>query len=163
MGYSDADDLDALIVWDNGNLQYNPPTAYFQWTFGTADMVLFSVRRGSALIGNPDSGCGYAIEPGDILAPPIVPNTAPLIWIPAEYFGLATARTATATIGDELDALDIVCQLAGDCNGDGVVDQVDLALLLSCYGTGVCCDVNGDGITDQADLALLLSAYGLSC
>lgn len=50
-----------------------------------------------------------------------------------------------------------------DCSGDGQRDQADLALLLSCYNTGACCDVDGNGITDQADLAALLAVYSIAC
>lgn len=50
-----------------------------------------------------------------------------------------------------------------DCTGDGERDQADLALLLSCYNGGPCCDITGDGVTDQADLAALLAAYNSSC
>lgn len=50
-----------------------------------------------------------------------------------------------------------------DCTGDGRIDQGDLALLLSCFGAGDCCDVNGDGRTDQADLAALLARFGQLC
>ncbi len=49
---------------------------------------------------------------------------------------------------------------SGDLDGDGDVDQADLGILLSCYGTSDCGDLDGDGDTDQADLGLLLANYG---
>lgn len=55
---------------------------------------------------------------------------------------------------------------AEDLNGDGRVDQADLATLLAdwgCTGGGCQGDVDGDGDTDQADLAALLAAYGQAC
>lgn len=53
---------------------------------------------------------------------------------------------------------------AGDCNGDGMRDQADLALLLAFYGTsGGPCDPTGDGVVDQADLAFLLANYNQPC
>lgn len=54
----------------------------------------------------------------------------------------------------------------GDLDGDGDVDQNDLAILLGNYGcTGGNCvgDADGDGDTDQADLAGLLANYGQPC
>jgi hypothetical protein len=56
-------------------------------------------------------------------------------------------------------------QCPADVNGDGVVDQADLGLLLAAYGCSADCDVDldGDGVTDQADLGLMLSAYGTTC
>ncbi len=50
--------------------------------------------------------------------------------------------------------------IPGDLDGDGDVDQADLGLLLSCYGSGDCGDIDGDGDTDQADLGALLANYG---
>lgn len=52
-----------------------------------------------------------------------------------------------------------------DINGDGRVDQRDLALLLSEYGCARNCraDIDHDGDVDQADLAQLLSEFGRIC
>jgi hypothetical protein len=57
-------------------------------------------------------------------------------------------------------------RIAGDLNGDGCVDQADLATLLADWGcTGGDCagDVDEDGDTDQADLAVLLANWGMGC
>ena len=50
-----------------------------------------------------------------------------------------------------------------DLDGDGVVGQTDLGILLSAYGNNADGDIDGDGDTDQADLGILLSHYGESC
>lgn len=50
-----------------------------------------------------------------------------------------------------------------DCTGDRLINQSDLALLLSCFQVSNCCDITGDGITNQADLAALLARYGQTC
>jgi len=51
------------------------------------------------------------------------------------------------------------CDLAGDINGDGVVNSEDLAALLSSWGTSnPAADLNGDGLVDAMDLAILLTA-----
>jgi hypothetical protein len=52
---------------------------------------------------------------------------------------------------------------AEDCTGDGLRDAADLALLLSCYNGGPCCDITGDGGTGAADLAALLAVYNIPC
>ena len=52
-GDPDHDDVDALAVHDNGNLTFEPPTYPGEWSTGAVDMLLFSVRRGSAVIGAP--------------------------------------------------------------------------------------------------------------
>jgi hypothetical protein len=92
----DSDDLDALILLDDGDGVYTPGV----------DQILFSVRRGSAVIGTPDSLWGALIEAGDILVPG-GPSTVPGIFIPAEALGLGTSRIH-ANVIDDLDALDRV-------------------------------------------------------
>lgn len=74
-------------------------------------MLLFSVRRGSALIGTIDAILGKPIEEGDILVP--FAFSTPGIFIPAEAIGLATLRTNGAVgtfqgFGDDLDGLDVI-------------------------------------------------------
>jgi hypothetical protein len=108
----DHDDLDALVLWENGNSNYDAPTGTYSWSNGSTDMLLFSVRRGSAVIGQPDSLLGLPIEEGDILMPPSVPGGLPGIFVPAEALGLVTIRTfgIAATFqgfADDLDGLDV--------------------------------------------------------
>lgn len=51
----------------------------------------------------------------------------------------------------------------GDVNGDNIIDDSDLAQLLTDFGTEESAsDLNGDGIVDDSDLALLLENFGLS-
>lgn len=160
-----TDDLDALVLRENGNGVYNPSIAPFDWLAGGTDMVLFSVRRGSAVIGMPDSRCGRPIEPGDILSPPPAPGMPPGIWIPAEALGLATLRSGFNN-SDDLDALDVTCELIGDLDDNSFVDIADVAILLANYGcSGPLCrgDLNLDGTVDLPDLAMLLSNYGKKC
>lgn len=100
-GFVDSDDLDALALNDNGDGIYTPGL----------DTIYFSVRRGSAVIGMPDSIWGVPIEEGDILVPPVVPGAFPGIWVPGEALGLATLRMGVLPgqqFGDDLDALDVV-------------------------------------------------------
>jgi len=54
----------------------------------------------------------------------------------------------------------------GDTNGDGVVDFVDLATVLTNFGQSgdqLMGDLNGDGVVDFADLSLVLSNFGMDC
>ncbi|HMN95323.1 MAG TPA: hypothetical protein PKC43_03825 [Phycisphaerales bacterium] len=50
--------------------------------------------------------------------------------------------------------------LAGDLNGDGVVDGADLGIMLAAWGTEGPGDIDGNGIVDGADLGLLLGQWG---
>ena len=102
----DTDDLDALAIAENGIAGYQPSVQPFDWMFGQTDMLLFSVRRGSAVVGMPDSIFGMPIEPGDILVPPSVPGNTPGILVSAEALGLMTNRMFPGVPGDDLDALD---------------------------------------------------------
>ena len=51
--------------------------------------------------------------------------------------------------------------IPGDVNGDGVVNGMDLAILLGAWGTSVpAADLNHDGVINGSDLAILLGAWG---
>jgi hypothetical protein len=105
----DHDDLDALVLWENGASGYQPTAGPYSWLNGT-DMLLFSVRRGSSVIGQTDSLLGLTIEEGDILVPMGNPALLPGIFVPAEALGLVTKRSNTTLFqgfADDLDALDV--------------------------------------------------------
>jgi hypothetical protein len=99
----DTDDLDALILRDDGAVN----AVGMPFFDPAADFLLFSVRRGSAVIGALDSLLGLPIEEGDVLTLPVAGAGTPSIFIPAERLGLMTARSFGAR-GDELDAMDLV-------------------------------------------------------
>jgi hypothetical protein len=49
----------------------------------------------------------------------------------------------------------------GDLNDSGVVDGVDLALILGFWGSdNATCDLDGSGLVDGADLTIVLGAWG---
>jgi hypothetical protein len=49
---------------------------------------------------------------------------------------------------------------SADLNGDGIVDGIDLAVLLAAWGfAGHPADINGDGTVDGSDLAVLLARW----
>jgi len=98
----DTDDLDALILRDDGAIN----AVGLPFFDPIVDFLLFSVRRGSAIIGTPDSLLGLPIEEGDVLTLPVAGGLTPSIYIPAERMGLFTARTFGVR-GDDLDAMDL--------------------------------------------------------
>lgn len=134
----DTDDIDALIVTDTGPTPgvYDPVAGPYSWLGGGTDMVLFSVRRGSAIIGAPDGLSGVPIEEGDILIP-LGAGVVPGIFVAAEDLGLGTLRSGTATFtdlggvmwADDLDALDVVQHKRGDTDGDFAVTTLDIDAL----------------------------------
>ena len=113
LGGPDTDDVDAIAVLDSDGVpeQWNPAT----------DVILFSVRRGSAVTFGISGGLvvdsiwGVPIEEGDILVPPGTFGAAgptPGILVPGEYLGLANFRTMGPALihspfSDDLDALDV--------------------------------------------------------
>ncbi len=139
-----TDDLDAIILWENGNGVFNRSITPYDWTTGATDMLLFSVRRGSAVVGDLDSIFGIPIEPGDILTTPPTLGARPGIFIAAENLGLATARTQGAKFGDEMDAAASAVSVYFDCNNNDVEDAIDIANETSA-------DDNKNGIPDECE------------
>jgi hypothetical protein len=141
-----TDDLDALALLDNGDGVYQPSLAPYDWLGGGTDMLVFSVRRGSAVINQPDSLFGVPIQPGDLLIPPIAGglNQNPALLVSAEALGLRTERGSAPLDGDDLDALDIKELPVNDCNENGVEDSVDIA-------NGSSQDTNFNGVPDECE------------
>jgi hypothetical protein len=58
----------------------------------------------------------------------------------------------------------VVCDCPGDFNADGLVNGLDLGVMLSqwgvCSGANCVCDLDGDGSVNGADLGLLLGDWG---
>ena len=141
-----TDDLDALVLADNGDGVYQRSLVPYDWTNGSTDMLVFSVRRGSAIINQPDSLFGAPIQPGDLLLPPVAGglNQNPAIFLSAESLGLRTERGDSLKDGDDLDAADFEELPVFDCNENGVEDSVDIA-------NGASQDTNFNGIPDECE------------
>jgi hypothetical protein len=167
----DTDDLDALVLLENGDGIFQPSVVPYDWANpGGPDMLFFSVRRGSAVVGMPDFYLGLPISEGDILVPAGPAGSPPGIWFTAESLGLCTWRGGVPSPGcgpplpwgpfsDDIDALDLVedCDADGfedglavalglqpDCNGNGRPDACDIFL-------GTSLDTNGNGIPDECE------------
>ena len=153
VGSAQLDDLDALVLVENGDGVWQPSMQPFDWLTGGTDMLLFSVRRGSAVIGMPDSIFGIPIEEGDILTTPLPMGLGgvspfPGIFLAAENIGLGTLRSGTAmgNTGDDLDALDHHQFPFSDCDGDGLDDTIAIAF-------GAVADANMNGIPDSCEVS----------
>ncbi len=139
-----TDDLDAIVLAENGDGIFQPSMIPYDWVGGAKDMLLYSVRRGSAVIGMPDSIFGIPIEPGDVLTTPPAPGLRPGIFIAAENLGLRTTRTDAVMFGDDLGDMATTALPCYDCNHNGVEDAVDIA-------TGTSADTNHNGIPDECE------------
>ena len=146
------DDLDALIVHENGIAGYQPSLVPNDWMGGTTDMLLFSVRRGSGVIGRLDSIFGIPIAEGDILTTPKVGGFSPFpgIYVAAENLGLVARIAGMAN--DDLDALSMLGGPMNDCNGNGVEDAIDIF-------TNFSSDINSNGVPDECELLTLGFCY----
>ena len=142
------DDLDALALFENGSGVFEPSLTPYDWLTGSTDMLLFSVRAGSPVIGLPDSIFGLPISEGDILTTPMVGGFSPLpgIFIAAENLGLVTTRSFGIP-NDDLNALDTVFTYSHmpDCNSNGIHDMIDIT-------TGFSSDVNGNFVPDECEV-----------
>ncbi len=118
-------------------------TAYFSIN-GTTDLVQFNQHAGgdfSDFFSYPNGG-----------NPPRVQDAY-------------ATQGATPNLGIEFTALDVMgyhlVPLAGDANGDGIVNSQDLALVSSAwlYQGSSPADVNNDGVVNAQDLALISSNW----
>jgi hypothetical protein len=60
----------------------------------------------------------------------------------------------------------VITALAGDVNGDRLVDDADLLEILLAFGergNNLPADVTGDGVVDDADLNVVLFNFGVGC
>lgn len=151
------DDVDALAIWDNGDNHFQVSGHPYDWNqdmdgdgIGDTDMLIFSVRRGSDVIGKLDSIFGLPIQAGDLLVPPVSGTLVagsgsgnPGIFVSAEAMGLRADR-AQNDDSDDLDAVDIGSDPYHDCNGNGVDDSADIS-------SGLSDDLNGNGIPDECE------------
>jgi hypothetical protein len=156
VGGHDSDNLDALILRENGNGQWQPSMTPYDWLNGNTDMLLFSVSRSSMVVGQLDSNFLIPIEPGDILMPPGAGALSPYpgIFVPAEALGLATQRAGFpgACASADIDALDHHKVAVNDCNNNGIDDSIDIA-------TGAAVDLNQDGVPDSCGPGLIASPF----
>ena len=61
----------------------------------------------------------------------------------------------------QADAASQICDCRADLNSDSVVNGVDLAIILSNWGTAsTTADLTGDGTVSGSDLAIILAAWG---
>jgi hypothetical protein len=75
-------------------------------------------------------------------------------------YGLWEMFGKSAPVDMDVVSLALTPSVPADLNGDGVVDGIDLGILLSGWGSAGAGDLSGDGVVDGIDLGILLSAWG---
>ena len=142
-----SDDIDALMVVENGDMFYTPPVNLYDWnsTTGT-DLILFSVRCNSNIVGRIDPVSGREIGEGDILIKLNNGSILPQVFIPAEALGLRSIAAGDG-FNDELNGLDIFDDDEDpflDCNDNGIDDALDISDMNSD-------DIDNNGIPDECE------------
>ncbi len=95
------------------------------------------------------------------------PNIANPTQADCDNDGIGDAcEIAAGALDRNHDGIPDSCQCPADITRNGLVDGVDLAIILATWGTngnqgGVNSDVNGDGIVNGTDLATVLGAWGI--
>lgn len=133
---------------------------------GNQGQVLdFIARGGSFTIGNVAEPFTFSISDLEGLARSLY--LGGMTFAEAAYIATPGLSWQQTPVGDPLARVTIGAGLCnGDVSGDGLVDFVDLNLVLSDFGMSGLCrsgDANRDGMTDFTDLNIVLSAFGTAC
>ena len=105
----------------------------------------------SVIASSTTSPAGTGRRWGDYFGATVDPVDGRTFWVIGEVQVASGWRT-------EITSLRI--GRASDLSGDGAVDAVDLAELLSAWGSAGAADLNGNGAVDAPDLSQLLSEWG---
>ncbi|MFG0252250.1 MAG: dockerin type I domain-containing protein [Phycisphaerales bacterium JB038] len=160
-----------LDASDEGYFGYADCTPTLALPDGVAAEVFYTVPDDPLVVGvSAGSGGGDAFD--------IAWAIDPVTLQPANLDGFDFIRLSTAvaydpdpTFGEKSAEIGGVADVRsagvpGDVNGDGVVDQSDLGLLLAAYDSGPgdpqwneAADLDGDGWVGQPDLGILLANY----
>ncbi len=145
------DDVDALIVWDQG--QWGGPDWGGPGAEPMMDYALFSLSPGSTSLGQ------YGLNPGDVF----FTNFTGAFWTFASAQQVGLEEYFALELFDNIDALEVL--VPGDATLDGRVDVSDLGVLAGHWGgpgrwqTG---DFSGDGLVNVSDLGILAGAWSTS-
>lgn len=97
------------------------------------------------------------LESQPVAMPTILPPGGTANLLVSGVFG---AGSSTVAVDGTLVALGEPAGIAGDINGDGVVNGADLGVLLRAWGqSNPSADLNGDGTVDGQDLVVLLANW----
>ncbi|MCK4872482.1 MAG: hypothetical protein KAS72_07130 [Phycisphaerales bacterium] len=156
-GYFGYADCSPVMVLPDGVL----PEAFYTIP---DDPFVVGITEGSA--GGDAFDIAWAIdpitsEPADLDGFDFIRITTATSYDPHPFFGEKSTE-----VGGVADVRPT--KTPGDINGDGVVDQADLGILLAAYGTvpgdeywNEDADLDGDECVGQTDLGILLAWYGL--
>lgn len=109
---------------------------------------------------------GYKGLCGVVTTPTPYPGPSSPIYPTAQPTGTPTAFATATTVGTSIPSPTATSSpqpVAGDVNGDGSVNIVDIGIVVDHYGESVDPyqngDLNGDGIVNIVDLGIVISNY----
>lgn len=169
-------DVEVVCILDG-----DPNTHTYAVTFKVRNISLAPSFTASWLFLIPPQGAGYSFAPTVKNVFPLLPGAETTVATTLTFAAPPVpgpSGTWTLTVPASLHnanlaiCCDFEIELEGpvecdspcspDLNGDGVVNGLDLAVLLGFWGPaggGTCADLNGDGIVNGVDLAILLGAW----
>ncbi|MFO0829475.1 MAG: hypothetical protein U0572_15160 [Phycisphaerales bacterium] len=148
-------------AWADGGIK---DTDWYSITVSEITPITFTgVAQFPLVIGLSDTGGAPNCDPGSgygqlnpyVLADPCVEATFSTCLEPGTWY-LYVAPQVTAN----WPCTDVGCNCP-DLNGDGVVNAIDIGILLGAWGTNdPCADLDQSGSVSAADLGILLGAWG---
>ncbi|MFO0839188.1 MAG: dockerin type I domain-containing protein [Phycisphaerae bacterium] len=144
-----------------------------QNTFGVAQPPGTGIAENATVVPGVGQSGSQMLATGSFTAPSacgtytyrLANVTANVITLLASPPNFSVVNEATVAFSGQSFAFSI--GIAGDANGDNVVNESDLGIILSNWQLSVTPhtngDVNGDGVVNESDLGILLSNWQLSC
>jgi len=151
------------FVWDNGVMHELLSST------GSVNANMYDINDFGDIVGQNTSGRAVLWRQGVLynlndLIPPQDPNLYMVLWQArginntGQIVGIAELQDSVSSTSQRAFRLDPVTP---DVSGDGVVDGLDLARLLSAWGSDdPYIDLDGDGVVNTADLTDLLLHWG---
>lgn len=126
---------------------------------GQAQAMDFIAQGGSFTIAHVAEPFSFTVADLDLISRNLY--FGGMTFAESAYSAIPALSWQSTPIGDPLARVALGLPApTGDLNGDGLVNGIDLAVLLSNWGaSGVQADLNRDGVVNGADLATLLSAW----
>ncbi len=141
------------LVASNDDAAGTPPNTNFSALSFGDDLARASTPSGIAFAGENGS-----LPRGVYL---IGISAFPAQTLPCAWRHSSTSGDSGTLVFNLVSNLSNVCQ--GDLNGDRIVNEADLGILLSAWLNSACGDLNRDGLSSEPDLGILLANWQVTC
>lgn len=167
--FSGSDDVDAIVV----EIEASPRTGSVPIPVAIHNLGYDVDQATLDVDAVLDLGGGFALDGALPVGIGSEPGTIPLLFQTRGASPGVVRRSLAIVLSDEdvpgaatsVLSLDVVVTIVADgpdadLNGDGVVDAIDLSILLGQWGAPGIADLNDDGVVDAVDLTILLGSWG---